>query len=185
MLFKRLGKAIRNVILLCIAALFVFYVIMPKVLPRDYSEYVEKYASAFGVEQSLVYAVIFCESRFDAQAVSSAGAVGLMQITPDTAKWAAGKISWMEDTDPDMTDPENNIAVGCWYLDWLSDQFANETKTVLAAYNAGHGKVASWLEEQEHSQDGVRLENIPYAETDQYVAKVIFVEKLYRILYGL
>ena len=184
MILRFFRKMIKWLIAAAILYGVFYFFVLPYCLPRKYNEIVEKYTSVFHLDESLVYAVIFCESGFDPDAVSSAGAVGLMQVTEDTALWAVGKIAWLDEETFDLTNPEDNIAVGCWYLDWLNGSFDNQY-TALAAYNAGHGKVSEWLSENEHSSDGIHLENIPYAETDKYVKKVYIVRTLYRLFYGM
>jgi len=85
----------------------------------------------------------------------------------------------------DLKDPETSIAVGTWYLSWLEDKFDEVQPTVLAAYNAGHGKVSQWLADERYSDDGYHLKEIPFLETNSYVKKVTLVQKLYEICYGL
>lgn len=164
---------------------FGYFVILPKLLPLDYKETVETYASKYNVEESLVYAVIFCESGFDTNAHSRAGAKGLMQVTTETGWWASSYIEHLKGKDLDLTDPETNIAIGCWYLSWLTEKFQGEKETALAGYNAGHGNVGKWLADIEKSTDGVTLNDIPFGETKNYVKKVVFMEKIYKICYGM
>lgn len=166
--------------IVCMLAAFAYCVLLPHILPREYSEYVEKYAAEYQLEESLVYAVIFCESHFQPDAVSPAGAVGLMQVTEETGLWAAGQVGLET---PDLRDPETNIRLGCWYLKWLEEKFSGIQETGLAAYNAGHGNVAKWLADEEKSRDGLNLDEIPFGETKSYVKRVQLAELLYRILY--
>lgn len=163
---------------------FCYFVVLPKVLPLEYEEQVERYSALYNIEESLVYGVIFCESKFDPNAHSRAGAKGLMQIMTETGWWASSHIEGMDGETVDLVDPETNIAIGCWYLGWLNEKFSGETTTVLAAYNAGHGNVGKWLADAEKSADGSTLDSIPFGETENYVKKVMFVEKLYQICYG-
>ena len=88
--------------------------VVPRFVPLEYEEYVEKYASQYQVEPSLVYAVIFCESGYDPQAVSHAGSKGLMQISDDTAVWAAQQIEGMDAENLNVMDPDkiSRSAVG-------------------------------------------------------------------------
>lgn len=171
--------------LLFAMAAFGYFVVLPKVLPVKYKEQVEKYANLYDVEQSLIYAVIFCESRFDPNAHSRAGAKGLMQVTPETGWWVASRLDNIDAETMDLEDPETSIAVGTWYLQWLDEKFHGVQPTVLAAYNAGHGKISQWLADKNYSEDGYHLEEIPFPETDTYVNKVEFVQKLYEICYGM
>ena len=163
---------------------FGYCVVLPRVLPLKYRDAVERYTDLYGLEKSLVNAVIFCESHFEPEAVSSADAVGLMQVTEETGWWAAAQIG-LAGEDIDLTDPDTNIRIGCWYLSWLMDKFDGVTETALAGYNAGHGNVEKWLADESISGDGITLEEIPYEETKGYVHKVQLIEKIYRYVYRL
>ena len=143
---------------------FGYCVVLPRVLPLKYQDSVVKYADAYGLERSLINGVIFCESHFEPSAVSSADAVGLMQITEETAWWVAAQI-------------------GCWYLKWLTEKFDGVTETALAGYNAGHGNVQKWLNNEEMSRDGITLDEIPYEETKTYVKKVQLAKQIYQYVY--
>ena len=163
---------------------FGYGVVLPRVLPLQYQDIVARYADMYDLEKSLVNAVIFCESRFEPDVVSSADAVGLMQITRETGWWAAEQLG-MDAEEMDLTNPDTNIRIGCWYLHWLLQKFDGVTETALAGYNAGHGNVSKWLADETISADGIRLEEIPYEETKGYVYKVRLAEKGYRLLYRL
>lgn len=179
-----LKKLLTWIFLLGIVAAFGYFVVCPKLVPLAYEEEVEEYATQYSVAPSLVYAVIFCESGYDAQAVSPAGAKGLMQIGDDTAVWAAEQIPDLQGKNIDIFDPATNIEIGCWYLGWLLEKFDGTLQTSLAGYNAGHNKVAQWLADEEKSKDGLTLDEIPYAETERYVKKVTSMQKIYQWRYG-
>lgn len=153
--------------------------------PLKYTELVETYADEFELDPVLVYAVICTESGFDAEAKSGAGAVGLMQMTPNTFDWAQFREK-IKDPIPaeQLTDPETNIRFGCATLHHLGSLFSTE-ETVLAAYNAGMGNVRKWLSDPAYSDDGETLHTIPFAETRNYVQKVADAKEMYRALYGL
>ena len=110
------------------------------IYPKDYDVYVEVAADQNDLPPHLVYAVIKCESGFDSSAVSNMGAVGLMQITPDTFRWLTNDILYDHFDEGMLYDPETNIKMGCFYLRYLIDKYQN-TETALAAYNAGMGTV--------------------------------------------
>ena len=137
----------------------------------------EKYAEIYGLDRNSVLAVIRCESGFREDALSPAGAVGLMQLMPETAKFIAEKAG-IENYD--IRSVDGNIRLGCAYMSYLKSCFSNE-KTILAAYNAGEGKVREWLSNGELSSDGVTLKRIPYRETARYVFRVGMFEKLYKV----
>ena len=164
----------------------VYIITMKALYPIDYSEYVQKYSREYGVKESLIYAVINCESSFDSNAVSYAGAKGLMQITPETFEWLQTNTPEDEQLSSDeLFVPETAIKYGTLLLSLHLQEFAGDVGTAMAAYHAGRGIVNKWLEESEHSDDGATLGNIPYGDTNSYVKKVIKGEEVYQKLYGL
>jgi len=152
------------------------------VMPYKYSEYVTEYSEKYGLDPVLVSAVIKTESNFEAGAVSSKNAYGLMQITEETAQWAAKKMGLKNFDLENLTDPETNIMIGCWYMKNLEEEFGS-TDLVLAAYNAGRGNVREWLDDPQHSSDGETLTDIPFPETASYIKKVRIYYKIYQFLY--
>lgn len=169
-------------IMMALLVTFGYCVVLPRVLPLKYQDIVDRYSAAYHLEKSMVNGVIFCESRFEPDAVSSADAIGLMQITEETGRWAAEQMGMDADT-LDLTDPETNIRIGCWYLNWLTDKFDGVTETALAGYNAGQGNVSRWLADEEMSADGITLEEIPFKETKIYVKKVQLMQRIYGCVY--
>ena len=152
--------------------------------PMKYSDSVMTMSEECGFSPSFIYAVIHTESKFDANALSSAGAKGLMQITDSTYQWACKRAGDEPSTTDELYDPATNIRIGCYVLALLYEQFP-ETETVLAAYNAGQGRVHEWLQDPAHSNDGRTLYNIPYEETENYVHRVIKTQKIYQTLYNI
>ena len=185
----------RNIILICIIlavlAFIVWYFVNEKNqhdrqvanYPVAYTELIKKYAEEFSLNPYLVLSVMRCESSLDPNAVSHRGAVGLMQLMPDTGAWAAHKLglddSYSEEV---LTDPEWNIRLACWYIRFLCNRLGEDDKTVIAAYNAGHGNVQKWLENPEYASDG-KLNVIPYEATEQYYEKVMAAYRNYTELY--
>lgn len=177
-------KAIVVLLLLAIFATVAFLCIddIEKLFyQREFTEYVAKYSNEFDVPEALVYAVIRTESNFDPEARSSVGAIGLMQLMPDTLDWLARPLDEEAPTG-EITDPETNIKYGTYYLRHLYDRFGN-WDTAIAAYNAGHGRVALWLKNSEYSDDGITLKKIPFEETRNYVNKVTGNYNTYKKLY--
>jgi soluble lytic murein transglycosylase len=151
--------------------------------PIKYSDLVIKYSAQLGVSPALIYAVIKNESSFNPKAESSIGALGLMQLTPETFKWAQSKTIDKEIyTENDLLNPEINIKYGTLVLSILLNEFKN-TDTALAAYHAGRTNVKNWLANSDYSQDGQTLNHIPFADTRGYVPKVIAAENMYSQLY--
>ncbi len=154
--------------------------------PEEYTQLVEKYSDEYGISEELIYAVIKTESDFDSAAVSSKGAVGLMQIMPTTFEWITEDLL-REDLELGMLfDPETNIKYGTYYLSRLYNRFG-DWDTAIAAYNGGEGNVSDWLKDSKYSDDGVKLiiDNIPteFSETENYVKKVNKAFNKYKKLY--
>ena len=101
-----------------------------------------------------------------------------MQLLPTTAEFVANKFG-IEFEDKNLFDAPKNIEIGCRYLKYLFDKFGDK-KTVLFAYNSGEGNVVTWLKIEDYSQDGKTLTTCPYAETNNYVQKVLEAEKHYK-----
>ena len=168
------------------AALIAVFVLSLSVLravyPRKYSEYVSEYARLYGISENLVYAIIKCESGFNPYSCSGAGAVGLMQITPDTLSWAAMKEGNGEVLPIALYDERTNIKYGCCIYSLFFSEFS-DVSVALAAYNAGRGNVLKWLGDRDCSDDGILLKSIPFPETDRYVKKVQTVKRIYELIY--
>jgi soluble lytic murein transglycosylase len=138
--------------------------------PLRYSEFVTVHAREHGLDPALVAAVIYQESKFNASAKSSSGAIGLMQVTPSTAKGIALRTGGHAFRTSDLYDPDINIRYGVWYLDNLFKKYGDE-QLVLAAYNAGQGNVDLWR---------ANNERIQFAETRAYVERVEDLKSIYR-----
>lgn len=138
-----------------------------------------------GLDPWLVAAVIRVESRFDPTARSHRGAIGLMQVMPDTALWVAERLGLEPPTPADLTDPALNVHIGTWYLADLVQEFG-EIHIALAAYNAGRGTVARWLAEGRLGRGpdpGLAAAPIPFPETENFVRRVLRDWRRYRRLY--
>ncbi len=138
--------------------------------PMKYNEEIKIYAEKYQVEASLVASVACAESGFNENAISSKGAVGIMQLMPETAEWLCSKIGIDYDKEK-LIDVNYNIEIGTYYLSYLINLFDNQ-KVALCAYNAGIGNVRNWLKNREYSKDGKTLNKIPFDETNNYVKKV-------------
>ena len=142
--------------------------------PLRYSEYVRVHSREHDLDPSLVAAVIYQESKFRSDAKSSSGAIGLMQITPDTARGIAIRTHGSAFHTNDLYDPEINIRYGAWYLKNLFQKYGSE-ELVLAAYNAGQGNVDRWR---------ANGEPIQFPETRAYVKRVEHLKAIYRSAWG-
>lgn len=151
--------------------------------PMTYAPEIRAAAAEFSLDPAYVASVVLAESNFDAEAVSSAGAIGLMQIMPATGEWIAGKL---EDEPFDVQrlyQPEVNLRYGCWYLRFLLDRYDGDMYTASTAYHQGQGRVDQWLEDPEYSQDGRTLTAISSAVTDTYVNRIMESYANYQELY--
>lgn len=158
--------------------------VMKKLYPVKYSDIVEKYSEEYGVEKSLVYAVIKSESNFKPNAVSSVGALGLMQLLPETFEWLTDKTGDVLSKE-NLFEEQTSIKYGVFLLKLLLDEFDGETFTAVAAYHAGIGIVGQWLENPEYSKDGKTFDYIPYDDTRLYIENVKTAKKIYEKLYDM
>ena len=142
--------------------------------PLRYSTIVRAHARNYDLNPALLAAVIDEESKFRADAKSSAGAVGLMQLLPATAKGIAIHTGGSKFVTSDLYDPEINVRYGAWYLHHLLQKYGDE-RLALAAYNAGQQNVDSWRAEGK---------DIQFPETRAYVAKVERLKGIYRRTYS-
>ncbi len=146
-------------------------------LPLRHDDVIRQQAADKGLDPALVAAVIYAESRFRPGLTSPAGAQGLMQITPDTARFIARRSGATTFVLADLDDPQINIAYGCYYLRYLLERFEGDVVHAVASYNAGHGNVDRWLAGAEGS---LRPEDIPFPETRAYVRRVLDARADYR-----
>lgn len=142
-----------------------------------YADYVTSASKEFGVDESIIFAVIYCESKFEPEVVSSAGARGLMQIMPATFEEMQRYTGEKYDADA-LFEPQINIRYGTYYLSRMYERFG-DWEIAIAAYNAGPTTVSKWLQNEEYCQDG-KLIHIPYSETDKYVTKVTGMVEKYK-----
>lgn len=141
--------------------------------PRPYDEPVRAAASLTGLEEALIYAVIRQESLYRRDAASPAGAVGLAQLHPDTARRAARRWDQPVPGYSELFEPEVNVTLGAAELRSLIDDFSAQLPVALAAYNAGPNAARRWLPSEPLDPD-VWIENIPYNETRSYVQRVLW-----------
>lgn len=152
------------------------------IFPKKHYDTISKYTSIYNVDTDLVYALIKAESNFDENAVSSAGAKGLMQLTDKTFCYFIDKTG-SDATVHDIFDAELNIHAGVWYISLLLDRYDGNIETAVAAYNAGPSNVDAWLKSYDYSADGKTLDSIPFEETRKHVETVIKYKKFYSGIY--
>jgi soluble lytic murein transglycosylase len=142
--------------------------------PLDYREIVVGHAKNYDLDPALLAAVIYRESKFDAQARSASGAIGLMQLLPDTAKGIALHTGGSQFEVADLWNPEINVRYGAFYLRRLLNKYG-DTRLALAAYNAGQANVDKWL---------ANGQGIAFPETRQYVDGVLHARDIYAKAYA-
>ena len=142
--------------------------------PLEYEHVIRAHAAERGLDPAFVAAVVYAESRFDPNARSYAGAVGLMQILPGTAEFIARKTGGTEFVVADLRDPDINVRYGTWLLRYLRDSYDGDLSLALAAYHAGPASVDRWLAEGS---------GIAFPETRAYVDEVMRVRDVYAKAY--
>lgn len=153
--------------------------------PKKYEAYVEKYCKLYAVEPDLVYAIIKQESNFNENAESFAGARGLMQVLPATAKEVAVELNGIDEETLDLNDEETNIQIGIKYLSSLIKRYNGNIYIAIAAYNAGLGNVDKWFKEEYKTYDTYEkiIEKIEFEETRKYTTNVIKYYNMYKKIY--
>lgn len=157
--------------------------IISRVLPNAFSEYVEKISEKKEIEKNILYSIIKAESAFNHKAVSSAGAVGLMQLMPETAKGIAKTLGLKK---YDLKSPKTSVTFGVSYLLWLKKVFNGDFdkyfEDIVAGYNAGPGNVRKWHKEYKYEDTDSFTEFIPFEETRGYILKTKKFLMQYRLL---
>lgn len=152
--------------------------------PIKYHQEILQAAERYTVDPRLIVAIIRTESNFQEDRVSRKGALGLMQLMPDTAGWVIKQGGFKELTVGDVEKPEANIRVGAWYLSYLLTKFEGDLAPAIAAYNAGPSKVNNWMSQNMWNGSPDSLENIPYGETRHYVQRVLYYQQRYNQVYN-
>jgi soluble lytic murein transglycosylase len=152
-------------------------------LPLSHDDIIRQQSAAKGLDPSLVAAVIYAESNFRDQ-TSSAGARGLMQITPATAHYIARLSGGTAFQQGDLATPQVNISYGAYYLRYLLKRYGDNTVLALAAYNGGEGNVDRWIVAVSTAQRSFGIDQIPFAETREYVGRVLDARHSYRKRYS-
>ncbi len=139
------------------------------VYPLPYENLITTWSAKRQLNPLLVAALMRQESRFEAKIRSGVGAAGLMQVMPATAEWIKGRAG-LESYD--LNNPEDNVKLGTWYLDYTHAEYDNHSLFAVASYNAGPGAVAGWINRGGFVDADDFAEKIPYPETKGYVRAV-------------
>lgn len=151
--------------------------------PIKYEKEIAKIAPQYQMNPYLILAIIQVETRFNEERISEKGALGPMQLMPETAEWIIEQGRFSSHFMDYLSRPEVNIAIGSWYLSTIYRQFNQNLIATIAAYNAGPGNVNKWI--SQNIWDGT-LENItqiPYGETRHYIQRVLFFYNRYKWIY--
>jgi len=140
------------------------------VYPFPFADLIQTWSVERQLNPLLVLALIRQESRFMPRIRSVAGATGLMQVMPDTAKWIKDREPTI--TEYDITDPHDNIKLGTWYLDYTHREYGNNSMFAIASYNAGPGNVANWINRGGYRNDDDFADKIPFPETRGYIQSI-------------
>jgi soluble lytic murein transglycosylase len=141
--------------------------------PLRYEQIIAGHAENYRLDAALLAAVIYQESKFEPDALSESGAIGLMQLLPGTAQGIADRTGGTRFRVDDLYEPELNVRYGAWYLRHLLDKYGEES-LALAAYNAGQRNVDSWRE---------RGTGIEFPETRAYIERVAELKRIYARAY--
>ena len=152
------------------------------VLPLRHEDIIRQQAHDKHLDPALVAAVIYTESRFRDQ-TSVAGAKGLMQLTPDTARFVEHLSGGSTFEISDLSTPQVNIAYGTYYLRYLLDRYGDNEALALAAYNGGEGNVDRWVDAARQEGKALSIDAIPFGETRAYVRAVQSAASEYRNTY--
>ena len=152
-------------------------------LPLAHEDVIRQQAAEKHLDPALIAAVIYAETKFDPR-TSSAGALGLMQIMPQTAEFLARRSGATTFTTADLGTPQVNIAYGAYYLRYLLDEFGGRIVPALAAYNGGETNVDRWIAAAHAQGQRFTIADIPFPETRAYVQKVLSAQRSYRHAYA-
>lgn len=152
-------------------------------LPLAYSGVIRQQATQKHLDPALVAAVIYAETKFQPR-TSAAGAEGLMQLMPATARFLAQRSGATTFTTADLSTPAVNIAYGSYYLRYLLNEYHGSTVLALAAYNGGETNVDGWVARARERGQRLRVADIPFPETRAYVRRVLQARAEYRRRYA-
>ncbi len=151
--------------------------------PLYHYDVIEQNALFFQVDPMLVAAIVRVESKFKETNVSHAGAIGLMQLMPETAQWIADQSGLAYSVPEDLAQPNTNIRLGSWYVAYLEKRFKDNRIAALAAYNSGPSRVEKWLTDGTWDGTIEHLEQIPVGETRHFVQRVLYNYERYKEIY--
>jgi soluble lytic murein transglycosylase len=155
-----------------------------KIYPIYYQKEIKASAEKHNIDPFLIAALIRVETNYKYHLESSKGAMGLMQIMPDTASWIAETAKIQAFNPADLLKADVNIFLGAWYMNWLTKHYSGNMIYAIAAYNAGQGNVNQWKNNGVWDGRETSLDHIPFGETRHYVQRVLYYYHKYQNLYS-
>ncbi|MDD9265813.1 lytic transglycosylase domain-containing protein [Paenibacillus sp. GCM10023248] len=155
-----------------------------KLYPIYFQQEIKQSAAKHNIDPFLIAAIIRVETNYKYHLESSKGALGLMQLMPDTAEWIVESTNLGPHTQADLLKAEVNINLGSWYLSWLTRHYNGNLIYAIAAYNAGQGNVNKWKQNEIWDGTQEHIDQIPFGETRHYVQRVIYYYEKYTKLYS-
>jgi soluble lytic murein transglycosylase len=185
------GRRRATTLVVLVAAMGLMVALLPRLehavrelaLPLQDAGVIRQQASEKHLDPALIAAVIYAETKFDPRP-SSAGAQGLMQILPSTALFLAHLSGGVSFQTGDLATPSVNIAYGSYYLRYLLNHYEGNELLAVAAYNAGLTNVDEWVAKARAEGRQLTVEAIPFAQTREYVRRVLAAQRAYRATYG-
>lgn len=178
-----LGVAVATVVVAIVVVPLVNHAVQQITLPLSHEDIIRQQSREKDVDAALIAAVIYSESHFRDQ-TSRAGAMGLMQITPATAKFIERLSGGSTFELADLGTPQINIAYGTYYLRYLLGRYGGNEVLALAAYNGGETNVDRWIGQAAARDRDLRVQDIPFPETRAYVERVEHAKDDYRSHYA-
>lgn len=152
--------------------------------PFPHKEEIRQVSRQYQLNPNLLLAIIKNESKFNPTAISANGAMGLMQIMPETGEWIARQTKKGDFENKMLLNPTTNIKFASWYLSELDAEFFQNDILVLAAYNAGRGNVQEWIKEYGWSKSFSNINEIPFMETQVYIRRILHDKQMYAKYYS-
>jgi soluble lytic murein transglycosylase len=182
-------RQLRLLIITLVIILCALYVLQSKwfwrlFYPWPYRTEITQTAERDAIDPYLLTALVRQESHFNSNAVSTAGARGLMQVMPETAYWSARQMGLQSFDESQLDQPGVNLLIGSWYLAYLLQEFHGNQVAGLAAYNAGRNHVELWLEGGLWKGTMADVDHVPFPETQSYLRAVMRDYQIYRYLYS-
>jgi soluble lytic murein transglycosylase len=181
-LLRTLGATAAIVVLIAVVVTRIEHDHSSGGLPLSDAAVIREQAADKHLDPALIAGVIYAETKFEPR-TSSAGALGLMQIEPETARFIAHRSGGIRFTTEDLATPRINLAYGSWYLRYLLDHYEGDEMLAVAAYNAGLANVDSWVAKARSEGGSLAVSDIPFPETKAYVERVLRAQHEYRAAY--